>query len=160
PVPARRSDPDPAGAAGLHRRHLQRPGHHGRQGGAVQRPPGEGAGGGPRRGAGAGLPAHDPAGQQAVGDRTGNGAALRGGHEGETGAGLRGRPARTAPLTNGRPTMYHDDGSRPGGPNDDFSDLESFNQDYRAEKPFGQGLDTLADGDYDFEIVSAELTRT
>jgi hypothetical protein len=43
---------------------------------------------------------------------------------------------------------------------DDFSDLASFDASYRPESPIRAGIDTLSDGDYDFEVRKAELTRT
>jgi hypothetical protein len=42
---------------------------------------------------------------------------------------------------------------------DDYSDLASFDGDYKAENTFRPDLDTLPDGDYDFEILDADLTR-
>lgn len=43
---------------------------------------------------------------------------------------------------------------------DDYSDIDSFEHGWEPARPFRGGLDTLPDGDYDFEIVDGELTRT
>ncbi len=58
------------------------------------------------------------------------------------------------------PQTHHDDGSRPGGPGDSFDDLASFDRDARPETIMTQRLDTLGDGDYDFEITEAKIDRT
>lgn len=39
----------------------------------------------------------------------------------------------------------------------DFSDLDSLGAEYRPEHAFRPGTDTLANGDYDFEVVDAKL---
>ncbi len=45
-------------------------------------------------------------------------------------------------------------------PTDNFDDLDWYdNPTLRPEKPFEGGLDTLPNGDYDFEFVTAELTH-
>jgi len=51
------------------------------------------------------------------------------------------------------------DGSRPGGPGDDLSDLDSFGGSYEAKGAFRPNIDSLANADYDFEIVDAKLDR-
>lgn len=43
---------------------------------------------------------------------------------------------------------------------DDFSDLDNFGGDYKPEQSFRSGIDTLHDGPYEFEVVSAILDRT
>lgn len=42
---------------------------------------------------------------------------------------------------------------------DTYDDLASFDDDYKPEKPFRPGIDTLADGDYEMEIVEANLAH-
>lgn len=45
--------------------------------------------------------------------------------------------------------------------NEQFPELAAFERDFNPSSGGRRpGLDTLADGDYDFEILSAELTRT
>jgi hypothetical protein len=44
-----------------------------------------------------------------------------------------------------------------GNQNGEFSDLDTFSNDYKAAPAFMPGLATLADGDYDFEVVEATL---
>lgn len=51
------------------------------------------------------------------------------------------------------------DGSRPGGPGDGFDELDNFGGDYQAQAKFRPGLETLANGEYDFEFTEAKLDR-
>ena len=51
----------------------------------------------------------------------------------------------------------------PGGfgtGDDAFGDLDDFGGAYKPETAFRRSIDTLADGPYDFQIVSAALERT
>lgn len=43
---------------------------------------------------------------------------------------------------------------------DDFPELQAFDNDFAPDAGRRPNLASLADGDYDFEIASAELTRT
>lgn len=45
-------------------------------------------------------------------------------------------------------------------PGEDYSFLDSFGAEYKPESSFRPGLNTLADGVYDFEVLSASLDRT
>ncbi|MCC6419516.1 MAG: hypothetical protein IT429_14885 [Gemmataceae bacterium] len=47
-----------------------------------------------------------------------------------------------------------------GQSGDDFSDLDSYSSQYRPEAAFRPGLEALANGPADFEIVSAALDKT
>lgn len=50
--------------------------------------------------------------------------------------------------------------SDPFGPvTEDYSDLDSFGDQFKPQPAFRPGLDALADGDYTFEIVDAALAR-
>lgn len=51
------------------------------------------------------------------------------------------------------------DGSAPGGPGDAFGDLDSFQGDYKPEAAFPLDVDSLSPGDYDFQVLSAELKK-
>jgi len=43
---------------------------------------------------------------------------------------------------------------------DIFDELSRYDEEYRPEQPVMPGLDKLADGDHDFEILGADLGRT
>src|SRR5262245_38485126 len=63
-------------------------------------------------------------------------------------------------MNNGNPWEVGGyDGSQPGGPGDDFADLDSFSGDYRPEHNFRLNIDSLADDNYDLEIASAVMDR-
>lgn len=43
---------------------------------------------------------------------------------------------------------------------DDFSDFDNYGEQFKPKHAFRAGLDTLSNGDYDFEITDAALDRT
>lgn len=50
-------------------------------------------------------------------------------------------------------------GSQPGGEGDDFGDLDNYGGDYVPQAAFRPGLETLANGEYDFEFAEAKLDK-
>lgn len=47
-----------------------------------------------------------------------------------------------------------------GDHDDIFSELARYDDEYRPEQPVQPGIDKLADGDHDFEVLDVDLSRT